>query len=95
MGGNDGDYLGAYYNDVWKSTDDGATWSQIMSNAEWSPRKDQTCIVMPDGIIVLIGGNINGAEGIHHNDIWRFNPSKLFEQNAASLTIDKMLGEPR
>jgi hypothetical protein len=95
MGGNDGDYLGAYYNDVWKSTDDGATWKQIMSTAEWTPRKDQTCIVMPDGFIVLIGGNINGAEGIHHNDIWRFNPSKLFEQNAASLTIDKMLGEPR
>jgi len=33
MGGYDGD---AWYNDVWKTVDGGASWSVVTSSAGWS-----------------------------------------------------------
>ncbi len=54
-------------NDVWRSTDNGATWTQITANAEWSPRTYHTSVAMPDGSIVLMGGGwLPGS-----NDVWR------------------------
>jgi hypothetical protein len=62
MGGtNSGSWGG---NDVWRSTDKGATWTEMTASAGWVPRSGQRSVVMPDGSIVLMGG-------VGHNDVWR------------------------
>ena len=66
MGGAD---FNNYYNDVWRSTDDGATWTQITSHAGWSARAAQSSVTMPDGSIVLMGGA--DATNTKNNDVWR------------------------
>jgi len=63
MGGITG---GSLYNDVWRSTDNGATWTQQTASAGWSARNAQSSVAMPDGSIVLMGGYGGG-----HNDVWR------------------------
>ena len=55
-------------NDVWRSTDKGATWTQQTANAGWSPRYGHSSVVIPDGSIVLMGGE-NG--GVYYTDVWR------------------------
>ncbi len=67
MGGEGGGPFGM--NDVWRSTDDGATWTQMTANAGWSARSDQACVAMADSSIVLIGGIDNS--GNYKNDVWR------------------------
>ena len=52
-------------NDVWRSTDNGTTWTQL-PNAGWSPRQSHTSVAMPDGSIVLMGGG---------NDVWKLQPA--------------------
>jgi len=70
MGGFDG--LLTCMNDVWRSTDNGATWTQVAGSAGWSGRYCHSSIVMPDGSIVLMGGANN--VGLN-NDVWRFVPT--------------------
>jgi hypothetical protein len=67
MGGQDS---GGYKNDVWRSTDNGATWLQMKPDdlIGWSARSGQSSVVMPDGRIVLMGGQ--GSSG-YKNDVWR------------------------
>ena len=55
-------------NDVWRSTDNGATWTEINANAGWGLRSSQSSAAMPDGSIVLMGGS-NGSAYL--NDVWR------------------------
>jgi uncharacterized delta-60 repeat protein len=66
MGGNDNS--GINKNDTWRSTDNGATWTQMTTSAGWSGRNGHTSVTMPDGSIVLMGGSAN--EGFK-NDVWR------------------------
>ena len=54
-------------NDVWRSTDNGATWIQMTAGAGWSARSGHSSVVMPDGSIVLMGGQ----DGGFRNDVWR------------------------
>ncbi|RPI37023.1 MAG: PKD domain-containing protein, partial [Methanoregulaceae archaeon] len=54
--------------DTWRSTDNGATWTQL-PDAGWSARGYHSSVVMPDGSIVLTGGGI-GA-GSYTKDTWR------------------------
>ena len=61
-----GGVTGTTSNDVWCSTDNGATWTQL-PNAGWSPRWGQSAVAMPDGSIVLMGGWPSG----YTNDVWR------------------------
>jgi PKD repeat protein/photosystem II stability/assembly factor-like uncharacterized protein len=61
------DRSGVFLNDVWKSTDNGATWSRIVEHAGWSPRFVHSSVAMPDGSIVLMGGN----DGYLKNDVWK------------------------
>jgi PKD repeat protein len=65
IGGNKDD--GGFYTDVWRSTDDGATWTQMSASAGWSPRLGITSVVTSDGSIVMMGG----YDGTDKNDIWR------------------------
>ena len=45
-----------FYNDIWRSTDKGATWTRVNPNAQWVARAAFPCVVASDGSIVLIGG---------------------------------------
>ena len=45
---------------MWRSTDQGVTWTQMTASAEWSGRNAHTSVVLPDGSIVLMGG-YNGS----------------------------------
>ncbi|WP_284738429.1 Kelch repeat-containing protein [Methanoculleus oceani] len=66
MGGWDSTYL--QVNDVWRSTDYGATWEEVATSGPiWTPREDHAAVTMPDGSIVLMGG----YDGTRLNDVWR------------------------
>ena len=64
-------------NDVWRSTDNGATWTQVNANAGWTVRGTHT-VAMPDSSIVLMGGN---TRSIFKNDVWQFMPTGSSVQN--------------
>jgi len=66
MGGRDGS--GAYLNDVWRSTDNGVTWTRMAEHAGWSARFCPTSVVLSDGSIVVMGGI--GSDD-RKNDVWR------------------------
>lgn len=57
------------HNDVWRSTDNGATWKLITSTAGWPGRASHSSVVMPDGTIVLMGGSTCDV-GLM-NDVWQ------------------------
>lgn len=59
--------MGGGSNDVWRSTDAGATWSEITENAPWSARNRFDSVALPDGSIVLMGG-WTGSNFL--NDVW-------------------------
>ncbi|MFA5415166.1 MAG: kelch repeat-containing protein [Methanoregula sp.] len=64
MGGWDGNNK----NDVWRSTDNGATWVQVNASAGWVARHAHSSVTMSDGSIVLTGG-YSGGSG--KNDTWK------------------------
>jgi PKD repeat protein len=74
---------GQDYNDVWRSTDDGATWNEMTPNAQWAPRQDFGAVAMPDGSIVVMGGG--GGYNQYYNDVWRStdNGATWTEMNAS------------
>ena len=47
----------ALHNDVWHSSDSGATWTKVVAAATWSARAGHRAAVTPSGIIVLAGGH--------------------------------------
>jgi hypothetical protein len=57
-----------YWNDVWRSTDKGATWSRVNPGAAWPGRILHTSVVMHDGSIILMGGQVGSS---YANDTWR------------------------
>jgi len=61
---------GSPKNDVWRSTDQGATWVQLTAAAEWSGRTHHASVVLSDGSIVLLGG-LSADSPTHRNDVWR------------------------
>jgi hypothetical protein len=64
---------GGNINDVWRSTDKGATWTQMNASAGWSPRNYQSSAALPDGSIEVMGGYEGGIDSgaVYHNDVWR------------------------
>jgi PKD repeat protein len=76
MGGSDGNYK----NDVWKSSDNGKTWTQLL-NAGWAARGESSSVVMPDGSIVMTGGRGESIPNDWKNDVWRFMPIGSSAQN--------------
>ena len=75
MGGQDKTYSNK--NDVWRSTNNGATWTQMTASAGWTGRTVHSSVAMPDGSIVLMGGSGGG----YKNDVWRFTPVGSSVQN--------------
>ncbi len=69
MGGyfQDDDDSWSYFNDVWRSTDNGATWTEMTSDAKWSARDGHTSVALPDGGILLMGGR---DDDMRFNDLW-------------------------
>jgi len=67
-------------NDVWRSIDTGATWTQVNASAGWSPRDFHNSVMMPDGSIVLLGGQVTSFGGFM-NDVWRFVPTGSLAKN--------------
>ena len=54
--------------DVWKSVDQGATWTQATANAAFSDRADHASVVR-DGALYVIGGAIASTRLL--NDVWK------------------------
>ena len=55
-------------NDVWRSTNNGATWTRVAEHAGWTERYYHTGTVAPDGCIVVMGGmDTDGTR----NDVWK------------------------
>jgi PKD repeat protein len=55
-------------NDTWRSTDKGATWTEMNASCGWTNRYGHSSVVLPDGSIVLMGG---GDTRGYRNDTWR------------------------
>ena len=64
-------------NDMWRSVDNGVTWTQLTASAGWSPRAYHTSVALADGSIVLMGGEAGGF----CSDVWRFSPVGSSLQN--------------
>jgi PKD repeat protein len=60
-----------FFNDVWRSTDEGYTWNEVNASAGWPARAGFNIVVMPDNSIVLMGGDQTGYSGEPLNDVWR------------------------
>jgi hypothetical protein len=61
---------GDHRNDVWRSTDHGATWALVSPGAGWPGRCMMNCVVLPDSTVVLLGG----FAGSDFDDVWHFVP---------------------
>ena len=59
---------GVESNDVWRSADNGATWTLMNASPGWTPRYLHTMVTMPDSSILLMGGT---AGATWMNDVWR------------------------
>jgi hypothetical protein len=67
-----GGYDGSYRKDVWRTTDQGATWTIMTSNAGWTGRYLHTSVAQADSSIVLIGGAyIYNYNRYCLEDVWR------------------------
>ena len=81
-------------NDVWRSTDEGATWTEMNASAGWTPRYEQSAVALPDGSIVLMGGNDgNGVTGGVRSDVWRSTDegATWTEMNASARWAERAL----
>ncbi|MDV4342537.1 PKD domain-containing protein [Methanoculleus sp. YWC-01] len=70
MGGIDG----GSRNDVWLSTDNGATWENITPhdpNDIWSGRYGHAAVAVNDTIVLMGGMNVMGDEYTLKNDVWQ------------------------
>lgn len=64
-----GQVAGTLTNDVWTSSNAGASWTQVTGSAAWSPREYCALAAFSGGVLVLAGGYTSG--GGHVNDVWR------------------------
>ncbi len=47
-------------NDIWLSKDNGRNWSQIPAANHWSPRYDFQAVVLGNGDVLVMGGDVGG-----------------------------------
>ena len=67
-----------YYNDTWRSTDKGATWTQVNASAGWVARHGHSGVALPNGSVVIMGGQSSSG---YRNDVWQFMPVGSSAQN--------------
>jgi type II secretory pathway component GspD/PulD (secretin) len=87
MGG--GSSGGSLMNDVWRSTDNGVTWTQQTTATSWSERKFHISVALPDGSIVLMGGY--SLFNSRTNDVWRSSNNGVTwtQQTAAASWVGR------
>jgi hypothetical protein len=57
------------FNDTWRSTDRGASWTRMNASSGWPARHSHSTMAMPDGSILLMGGY--DGDSLLYNDVWR------------------------
>ena len=55
MGGDAYNAVPPQVNDTWRSTDGGATWTEMNASSGWPAREALSAVALPDGSIVLMG----------------------------------------
>ena len=60
---------GEGFDDVYRSTDHGATWTQQTAAAGWGAREGAAKAARGDGTALVVGGVTDGS--IWHEDVWR------------------------
>ena len=58
-------------NDMWRSTNYGATWTRVNASSGWSQRSFHSSLVLRSGNILLTGG----SNSSFRNDVWRMSPA--------------------
>ena len=61
IGGQQAANSATHFNDVWSTTNGGVSWSQLTANAPWSPRRDGIFAINNNGVMVYLGGDLNGG----------------------------------
>jgi hypothetical protein len=65
-----------YYNDVWKSSNNGKTWTRLREHAPWAERAGAR-VAVKDGFLYLLGGEAGftcspiPCTPPYFNDVWR------------------------
>jgi hypothetical protein len=70
MGGSGPGGYNGYYNDTWRSVDNGVIWTRMNASSGWAARDEFSSVALPDGSIVLTGG-YTGISPNKMNDVWR------------------------
>ncbi|EKX44153.1 hypothetical protein GUITHDRAFT_139994 [Guillardia theta CCMP2712] len=70
MGGWGGPNGGGYLNDVWRSRDDGATWSVVTSASSWNVRGYFASLILEDRLYVFGGQGFASGRAQLFNDVW-------------------------
>jgi hypothetical protein len=59
-----------YLNDIWKSGDNGSSWSLVPTRSDrWVPRRGHAAAMEPHGQVMFIFGGLCGS-GCYLNDVW-------------------------
>jgi N-acetylneuraminic acid mutarotase len=61
--------LTTFYNDVWRSADQGCTWEQVCAEAPWNVRAGHHSHAI-DGDIYMFGGARNSFDRIFYPELW-------------------------
>ncbi len=93
MGGTIGGALTK--NDVWNSTNNGASWTQVNSSAGWTGRSFFGSVIMPNGDIVIMGGLLyNEYNSAPSNDVWiSYDNGNTWVQKTAHAAWAGRMGE--
>jgi Kelch motif len=74
-----------YFNDVWRSRDDGRTWKKLTGSAPWSKRAGAATVVK-GGDMYVLGGEVGfacfepGCVPPYFNDVWRSSNGKSWKR---------------
>jgi len=68
-GGYGGTGTREVFNDIWVSANGGYSWGQCVSDAEWEDRRYLMTVLDDQGLIWIMGGELNGIG--FFNDVWK------------------------